>query len=52
MLVARESIKIGEYGIAFHITWVTNVQMVRVGKHGANLLPNGVGIVAQVDAVA
>ena len=49
---AAEGVEVGEDGVALHLAGVLHTQVVGVGVHGLNLLRYGVGVVAQVDAVA
>ena len=52
VLVGGEGVEIGEHGVALYVAGVGDVEMGGVGIHALDLLPHGVGVVGEVDAVA
>ena len=52
VVIGRESVKIGKDGISLNMPGIVQVDVGGIGVHGAYFLPNIIGRVAQVDAVA
>ena len=52
VLVAGEGVEIGEDGVALHMAGIVEVDVLRIGVHRAHLLPDVIGRVREVDAVA
>ena len=51
MLVFAESIEIGEDGVAFGMSWIIDLEVKRIGKHGLNLIVDGLLVIGKIDAV-
>ena len=52
VLISGKSVEIGEDGIALHMTRVRDVEVCGVGIHALDLLPHGIGVIREIDAVA
>ena len=52
VLIAAESVQIGEHGVTLHVTRVADLKVVRVGKHTLHLFVYFFGAIRKVYAVS
>ena len=52
MLRPAESIQINKYRISFHASWILNPKMIRICKHGHDLLLNHIFFIRKINTVS